>query len=114
MSEIILIHNPKCSKSRKTLELLNEKNIELKIIKYLEEPLSVDLLTRLISALAMKPKDVLRTKEEEYKALSLDLDNDEQVINAIIKTPKILERPIVMKNNMAVIGRPPENIEKLF
>lgn len=115
MSEFTIYHNPRCSKSRQTLKLLEEKGVEPKVFEYLKEPMKVEQLEDLFRALEMKPKDVLRTKEEEYKALNIDFDNDEEVINAIIEFPKILERPIVLASTgKAAIGRPPEQILEIL
>ena len=114
MDKFILIHNPKCSKSRKALEILTEHKMEIKVLEYLKEPLSKKFLSEVFSALGKKPSEVLRTKEEEFKALSLDLNDDNAVIEAIIKFPKILERPIIIKGKKAVIGRPIENINELL
>jgi len=114
MSEVQIFHNPRCSKSRETLELLTSQGINPEIILYLEEELSADQLAGVFKALAKAPKDVLRTKEKEYKALTIDFNNADEVIAAIIKTPKILERPIVVNGNKAIIGRPPENVLELF
>jgi arsenate reductase len=114
MSKFILIHNPKCSKSRKALEILIENKIEPEIIEYLKSPLTKSFLTDTFSALNKRPKDVLRTKEVEFKLLEINLEDDEAVINAIIENPKILERPIIIKDDKAVIGRPSENINELL
>lgn len=110
MSEFTIFHNPKCSKSRKTLELLTENGITPNIVEYLKDDLSEALLKSIFSALGKAPKEVLRTKEEDYLALEIDFNNDQDVIKAIINFPKILERPIVVKGEKAVIGRPPENV----
>lgn len=109
-----IIHNPRCSKSRQTLELLQKRTDDISVIAYLDGELSEDLLKKFLSALKLKPSQILRTKEDEFKSLKLNLDDDQAVIKAIIKHPKILERPIVMKGKKAVIGRPPENVLELF
>lgn len=114
MTKFTLIHNPKCSKSRATLQILNEHNIEPNIFLYLEEKIESDFLKSLFKALGKKPGECLRTKEDEFKALSLDTENDDEVIEAIIKFPKILERPILYDGKRAAIGRPPENILELI
>lgn len=114
MSEYTIFHNPRCSKSRQTFELLTANGIEPNVYEYLTEPMNSEGLKCVFKALGKKPKDVLRTKEDEYKALTIDFDNDDQVIEAIIANPKILERPIVMKGDKAIIGRPPENVLALF
>jgi arsenate reductase len=114
MSEVKMYHNPRCSKSRKTLELLQNKGIEPVIVEYLTTPLTTDELISVFKALSKKPKEVIRTKEDIYKELTVDWDDDTATVKAIIENPKLLERPIVIKGNKAVIGRPPENIEELF
>tara|TARA_R110000868_G_scaffold117600_13_gene312451 strand:- start:20683 stop:21024 length:342 start_codon:yes stop_codon:yes gene_type:complete len=109
-----IIHNPRCSKSRQTLALLQEHSDKIEVILYLEGELDEETLKRAIKGLKLSPSQILRTKEEEFKALNLDTTNDEKVIKAILKHPKILERPIVIKGSKAVIGRPPENINLLL
>lgn len=114
-NQLTIYHNPRCSKSRQTLELLQDKGIEHKVFEYLKEPMNKSQLEDLFKALDKKAKDVLRTKEEEYKALSINFDDDSQVIEAIISHPKILERPIVISSDgKAAIGRPPENVLALL
>jgi len=113
-SDWTLYHNPKCSKSRQTKELLESKNINFTTVEYLSDPLSKLELKEIISKLGCRPKDVIRTKEIEFKSLNIDLENDQQVLDAIVKLPKLLERPIVVHKKQAQIGRPPENILKLF
>lgn len=114
MSEYTIFHNPRCSKSRETFELLTANGVEPEVFEYLNEPMKKEQLESLFKALGKSPKDVLRTKEDEYKVLSIDLNNDVEVIEAIIAHPKILERPIVIKGDKAIIGRPPENVLELF
>ena len=110
MSEFTLIHNPRCSKSRQTLEILNSKGIEPKIVLYLEETLTEDFLRDTFSYLGMKPSECLRTKEDDFIKSKVDMTDEDSIIEAIIKFPKILERPIVIHKSKAVIGRPPENV----
>tara|TARA_R110000868_G_scaffold68518_7_gene202563 strand:+ start:2795 stop:3139 length:345 start_codon:yes stop_codon:yes gene_type:complete len=109
-----IIHNPRCSKSRQTLALLQEHTDKIEIIHYLDGELDEATLRKFIKGLKLTPGEILRTKEDEFKALKLDTKNDEKVIKAILKHPKILERPIVLKGAKAVIGRPPENVQSLF
>lgn len=107
-----IYHNPRCSKSRETLALLRERGIEPEVIEYLETPPGRDELRHILQLLAITPRQLLRTKEAEYKAAGLDdpsLD-DEQVIEAMIEYPKLIERPIVVHNGRAATGRPPENV----
>jgi arsenate reductase len=116
MSNFTIYHNPRCSKSRQTLALLNEKGCEPKIFLYLEEELTSQGLKRVLLKLNMEPRDLLRKGEEEYKKNNLSNDrlSNEDLINFMIKHPKLIERPIVIKENQAVLGRPPENALKLI
>lgn len=107
-----IFHNPRCSKSRQALELLNERGIEPEIIRYLETPPTEAELKDILNALSMRPRELMRTKEKEYKEQGLnnaDL-SDEQLIAAMVATPKLIERPIVIANGKAALGRPPENV----
>ena len=112
MTSVTIYHNPRCSKSRQTLALLQEQGLEPSIINYLETPPSVQQLQQILTLLDLSPRQLMRTKEAEYKAQ--DLDNsartDEELIAAMQATPKLLERPIVLANGQAAIGRPPENV----
>ena len=114
--EIIIYHNPKCSKSRKTLEIIKRKKIKPTIILYLVNKLSKTEVQNLLSKLGLSIRDILRTGEDEYKNNNLKNENlsDDKLIELLIKFPKLLQRPIVVKNNKAVIGRPPENILNLL
>lgn len=112
MTDIQILHNPRCSKSRQTLALLQEKGIEPEIIKYLETPPTASELRQILQKLDITARDLLRKGEDDYKALNLkdpSLSEDE-LINAMIKHPKLIERPIVIKNNKARLGRPPESV----
>ena len=113
---ITIYHNPKCSKSRKALEIIKSKNIEPRIILYLLNKLSKTEVKNLLSKLGLSIRDILRTEEDEYKNNNLKNEklSDDKLIEFLIKFPKLLERPIVVKNNKAVIGRPPENILNLL
>ena len=114
--EVIIYHNPKCSKSRKTLEIIKSKNIEPIIILYLVNKLSKTEVENLLSKLGLSIRGILRTREDEYKNNNLKNENlsDDKLIDFLIRFPKLLQRPIVVKNNKAVIGRPPENILNLL
>lgn len=107
-----IFHNPRCSKSRQTLELLQQQGIEPEIIRYLETPPTAPQLLQILDMLGCEPRDIMRTKEAEYREQRLDnpeLTRD-QLVQAMIDTPKLIERPIVLANGKAVIGRPPENV----
>jgi arsenate reductase len=96
------------------MKILEDRGCNIQVINYLDGDLSEELLRKVLKALKLHPKEVLRTKEEEFKELNIDLENDEQVIKAIMKQPKLLQRPIVMKGDRAVIARPPEYVLELF
>ena len=110
---VVIYHNPRCSKSRETLALLEEKGITPNVVKYLEEIPSIDALKTLFSQLGFTSvREMMRTKEAEYKEQNLDDGSvtDEQLFEAMALTPKLIERPIVVNNNQAKIGRPPEQV----
>ncbi|NYT52388.1 MAG: arsenate reductase (glutaredoxin) [Candidatus Vesicomyosocius endoextente] len=109
---IIIYHNPKCSKSRTTLAILEQKNVNFKIIKYLENPPSRNELKQLLIDLNLEARSLIRKGELEYKENGLDDKEltEDQLISAMVKTPKLIERPIVRTSKGVVIGRPPENI----
>ena len=115
MNQITIWHNPRCSKSRAGLALLVEQGIEPEIIKYLDTPPTTRELTALLQKLDMEPKELMRTKETIYRELELDdVDNEKQLIEAMVAHPKLIERPIVIRRDKAVVGRPLENIEALL
>jgi len=103
-----IYHNPRCSKSRQSLQLLQDKGINPEIIEYLKTPPSVDEITELIAMLGIKPEALIRKGEavfkENFKGKTL---TDQQWIEAMAKFPKLIERPIVVEGKKAVIGRPP-------
>ena len=107
-----IYHNPRCSKSRQTLEILQNNGHEPEIIKYLETPPTRQELKNILSLLNLQPRELLRNNESEYKQNNMDntsLSADE-LVTLMIKFPKVIERPIVLHNNKAVIGRPPESV----
>jgi arsenate reductase len=113
---ITLYHNPRCSKSRQTLQLLTERNAEFQIVQYLETPPDAAELDRILNLLKLEPRELMRTKEAEYKELKLDnpaLSRDELIV-AMVAHPRLIERPIVISGNRAAIGRPPEKILELL
>ncbi len=110
---VTIYHNPRCSKSRATLKLLQEKGIEPRIVKYLETPPSAEELREIIRLLGLSsPRELMRRKEKEYKELGLDDPSlsDDALIEAMVKHPRLIERPIVIANGKAAIGRPPESV----
>jgi len=114
MSSGIFYHNPRCSKSRAALALLNEREIEPSIRRYLEEPLSAEEISELLACLNLTAKEVLRSGESIYRELNLANATDEQIIKAISEHPILLERPIFRLDKQAVIGRPPERVLELL
>ena len=116
MNEYIIYHNPRCSKSRQTLQLLRDAGIEPTIVEYLKTPLAKDQLRNISQLLGLRPKDFIRKIEIDFKDndLSKSLEDDEKIIEAMLSFPKIIERPIVVSGGKAVIGRPPENVQKLI
>ena len=116
MADYIIFHNPRCSKSRQSLEILKENNKNLQIFLYLEETLSREMIKGILSILKLMPKEILRKGEADYKInkLSNFEDDDERLIDFMIEYPKIIERPIIIKGDKGVIGRPPENVLDLF
>ncbi len=112
---IKIYHNPKCSKSRNTLALLEEQGVEAEVIKYLETPPSKEELKALLKMLGISARELMRTKEDIYKELGLkDVEDEEKLIEAMVTNPKLIERPIVIKEGKAVIGRPIENVVELL
>ncbi|WP_114786813.1 arsenate reductase (glutaredoxin) [Vibrio tetraodonis] len=112
---VVIYHNPRCSKSRQTLALLEEKNIQPEIIKYLETPPTVAELKTLYSQLCLKEvRDMMRTKEDIYKELSLASASDQKLFEAMSNNPKLIERPIVVKGGRAKHGRPPEQVLEIL
>ncbi|USD31765.1 MULTISPECIES: arsenate reductase (glutaredoxin) [Vibrio] len=108
---VVIYHNPRCSKSRQTLALLEEKNIQPEIVKYLETPPSVAELKELYAQLNLtEVRAMMRTKEDIYKELNLAQASDEQLFEAMTNNPKLIERPIVVNNGQAKHGRPPEQV----
>lgn len=112
MSDIQILHNPRCSKSRQTLALLEEKGIEPEVIKYLDTPPSATELKAILQKLGISARDLLRKGEDDYKALNLKDPSlsEDALIDAMVKHPKLIERPIVITNNQARLGRPPESV----
>jgi arsenate reductase len=110
-----IYHNPRCSKSRQTLQLLEENNIQPEIRLYLQDPPSIEEIQALLTQLDITPLELMRTKETIYKELGLSKDStDEERLQAMHTNPSLIERPIVIHNNKAKIGRPPEDVLALF
>lgn len=115
MEKVTIWHNPRCSKSRNAVTLLEEKGVEAEIVKYLDTPPSKEELVEMLKMLGLSARELMRTKEAIYKELNLkDENNEEKLIEAMVSNPKLIERPIVIKDGKAAIGRPIENIEELI
>jgi arsenate reductase len=110
-----IYHNPRCSKSRETLQILKENGVEVEVIEYLKHVPTEAELKKLLMQLNLKPVDIVRTSEpffkERLKGLTM---NDEEWIQIMVENPKLIQRPIVVKNNKAVLGRPPEKVLDLI
>ncbi|MFM2478275.1 arsenate reductase (glutaredoxin) [Celerinatantimonas sp. MCCC 1A17872] len=113
---VTIYHNPRCSKSRQTLELLKEHTQDIAIVEYLKTPPDAATLKDLLAKLAIPAKDLVRRKEALFKELDLSEQSlsEQQWIDVLAQHPKLIERPIVVNGDKAVIGRPPENISALF
>ncbi|MFV0456214.1 MAG: arsenate reductase (glutaredoxin) [Pseudomonas sp.] len=116
MTELTLYHNPRCSKSRSALELLEGRGLAPTIIRYLETPPTAAELQDVLNKLGIAPRQLLRTGEDEYKQLNLaDPDlSDEQLIEAMVAHPRLIERPILVAGDRATVGRPPEKVLEIL
>lgn len=108
-----IYHNPRCSKSRETLELLKQNRIDPEVIEYLNHPLSAGEIQHMIDGLGDSAM-LVRTKEAEFKESPFDTSDADTVKSRLLKTPKLLERPVVIFNQKVVLGRPPENVLTLL
>jgi arsenate reductase (glutaredoxin) len=113
---VTIYHNPRCSKSRATLALLEEQGMTPKIVDYLKEPPSAAELKRILKKLGLKPRDIIRKGESVYAELGLkDKDlKDEELLALMVENPILIERPIVVSGEKAAIGRPPESVLKIL
>jgi arsenate reductase len=112
---IKIYHNPRCSKSRLGVAYLEEKNVEFEVVKYLDEKFTIEELSALISKLNISPIDLVRKNEAIWKSDFKGQDlSDSEIIEAMITYPKLIERPIVVKSNKAVVARPTENIDEIL
>ena len=111
-----IYHNPRCSKSRQTLALLEERGIEPDVVRYLDNPLTVAELKALLKKLNISARQLLRAGEEEYRTLDLANSSlsEKALLEAMAQHPKLIERPIVVEGNKAALGRPPEAVLELF
>ncbi len=107
MQEITIWHNPKCSKSREAMEILEESGLKSEVVKYLESSPNTHEITALLKKLKLSARELMRTKEEIYKELNLkEEESEEKLIEAMAQNPKLIERPVLIKGDKAIIGRP--------
>lgn len=113
---VTIYHNPRCAKSRATLKLIESRGIKPKIVEYLKTPPSESELKRLLKLLGLSARELLRKKEPEYKKLKLDdpEKSEAEIVRAMARHPILIERPIVIANGKAALGRPPENVLKIL
>ena len=113
---VTIYHNPRCSKSRQTLQLLEDKGVNPKVVEYLKEPPSAKELSAILDKLGLEPRDLMRKKEEPYKALKLadEAKSRAELIQAMVDNPILIERPIVLAGGKARLGRPPESVLEIL
>ena len=116
MTTITLYHNPRCSKSREALALLEERDIQATVVKYLETPLTAQQISALLSKLGLTARDMMRSGESVYREMNLDNPalSEEQLIDAMVQAPILIQRPILEVADKAAIGRPMDNIIELL
>ena len=113
---VTIYHNPRCSKSRAALKLIEERGIEPEVVRYLDAPPDASTLDALLTLLGLEPRELMRRKEPEYQALGLDDPSlsREALIAAMVTHPRLIERPIVVRDGKAILGRPPERVLDLL
>ncbi len=113
---IKIYHNPRCAKSREALLILKDRNLDIEVIEYIKNGLSIAQIQEILEILGAKPLDIIRKNEKEFKEFNLrDLNLDDQdLIKKLSKSPKLLQRPIVINHDKAIIARPPENVIKIL
>ena len=116
MDAITIYQKPTCSKCRETMKLLESKGVDLNIINYFIDPIPTDTLRVLIQKLGIRPIELFRKKEDRFRELGIGSKNysDEELIEILGENPELIERPIVVRGDKAVLGRPPENVLQLF
>lgn len=116
MTELTLYHNPRCSKSRSALELLEARGLTLAIVRYLETPPTAAQLRALLDKLGLSARQLLRTGEDEYKSLALANSelSEAELIEAMVEHPRLIERPILVAGDKAIVGRPPERVLEIL
>lgn len=113
---VVIYHNPRCSKSRQTLQLLRDRGIDPEVIDYQQTPPATAELERILRLLGLEPRELMRSKEDEYKGAGLDDPNLSRadLLRALHEHPKLIERPIVLANGKAALGRPPEQVLEIL
>lgn len=115
MSDYVIYHNPRCSKSRQTLALLEEHGVQPRVVLYLDNPPDADELRKLLVKLGISASQLVRRGESEYQQAGLDkASSDDDLVTAMAAYPKLIERPIVVHGRRAILGRPPENVLELL
>lgn len=116
MPGTVIYHNPRCSKSRQTLELLNDRGVEADVVEYLETPPDAATLGNILDMLGLEPRELMRSNENEYRELNLDDASltRAQLIAAMVEHPRLIQRPIVIHGGKAALGRPPEQVLGIF
>jgi arsenate reductase len=115
MQEVTIWHNPKCSKSREAMEIVAQNGCKVDVIKYLEKSPDENKIRTVLKMLGIKPRELMRTKEDVYKELNLkDENSDDALIKAMAEHPKLIERPIIIKEGRAIIGRPTDRIAQFL
>jgi len=115
--KVVIYHNPRCSKSRQTLELLQQNGVAPETVEYLKNPPDIATLKSIVALLDIRPAELLRKGEDEFKSLNLasQLENDDVILEAMVSHPRLIERPIVVVDDQrAALGRPPENVLNLL
>jgi len=112
---VTILHNPRCSKSRQTLQLLRDNGVEPKIVEYLSDTPDAPAIASILKKLGLSARDLMRRKEAIYKELGLaSVDSEEKLITAMVENPILIERPIVLANGKAALGRPPESVLEIL
>lgn len=116
MQAVTIFHNPRCSKSRATLGLLQERGLQPRVVEYLETPPSAEQLQRILELLGLQPRELIRSNEAEYRELGLDDPSlsRAQLIQAMVEHPRLIQRPIVLSEGRAALGRPPESVLEIL
>jgi len=115
MSDVVIYHNPRCSKSRATLDLLTAHGVEPEVVRYLDQPPTRSELEALLAKLGLQPRELIRSGEKLFAELGLSLDSpSEDLLAAMVEHPVLIERPIVVRGDRAVLGRPPERVLTLL